>query len=104
MFDTKAKRKTIDFLKHVRVLEQNSTDRIVKGFEKTEKELINEFIVECAEFIDFNEWGVGLEILLDNINEIQFTLDRKAIDLARAAIVECGMNYDDWRFIESLVK
>ena len=36
--------------------------------------------------------------------EIKFTLDKKAVDLAKDAIKACEMKYDDWAFIEELVK
>ena len=41
MLEPKAKTKTKNFLRHIELLGQNSTDRIVEGFETTEKELIN---------------------------------------------------------------
>jgi hypothetical protein len=104
MFESKGKIKTRDFLRHIQVLGQNSSDRIVDGFKETEKALIKKFTTETEDLINDNEWGVGLENLLDNIYEIEFTLDKKAIDLARDAIRECKMKYEDWAFIEELVK
>ncbi len=104
MFDSKAKIKTRDFLRHIEVLGQNSSDRIVEGFQETEKELINKFTADTDDLIDHNEWGVGLENLLSNLYEIKFPLDRKAVDLAKDAINECEMDYDEWTFIEELVK
>ncbi len=104
MVDSKAKIKTRDFLRHIQVLEQNASDRIVDGFQATEKELIKKFTIETEDLIDHNEWGIGLENLLSNLYEIEFPLDRKAVDLAKDAIKECKMNYDDWTFIEELLK
>jgi hypothetical protein len=104
MFDSKAKRKTIEFLKHIQVLSQSSSDRIVDGFQRTEKELINEYMAECQELIDYDEWGLGLENLLSNMYEIRFTIDSESIEKIKAAMTECKMNYENWRFIEELVK
>ena len=104
MLEPKAKTKTRNFLRHIELLGQNSTDRIVEGFEATEKELIKQFISDTSDFIEHNEWGVGLENLLTNIYEIEFPVDKKAIDLAKDAIKECKMDYNDWTFIEELVK
>jgi len=66
--------------------------------------LIKQFISDTSDFIEHNEWGVGLENLLTNIYEIEFPVDKKAIDLAKDAIKECKMDYNDWTFIEELVK
>jgi hypothetical protein len=104
MLEPKAKTKTTNFLRHIELLGQNSTDRIIEGFEATEKELIKQFISDTSDFIEHNEWGVGLENLLTNIYEIEFPIDQKAIDLAKDSIKECKMDYNDWTFIEELVK
>jgi hypothetical protein len=104
MFNSKAKIKTKDFLRHVQVLGQNSSDRQVHGFQETEKELIKKFTADAEDLIDHNKWGVGLENLLNNLYEIEFSLDKKAIDLAKEAIKECEMDYNKWTFIEELVK
>jgi hypothetical protein len=104
MFDSKGKIKTRVFLRHIQVLEQNYSDRIVVGFQETEKELMKKFTADTKNLIDHNEWGVGLENLLSNLYEIKFPLDEKAIDLAKDAIEECEMDYVQWTFIEELVK
>ena len=104
MFESKAKTTTKNFLRHIELLGQNASDRAVDGFEKTEKELLKQFIAETSDLIGYNEWGVGLENLLANIYEIEFTLDKKAVDLAKDAIMACGMDYRDWAFMEELVK
>jgi hypothetical protein len=104
MFDLKAKIKTREFLRHVQVLGQNSSNRIVDGFQKTEKELINKFTADTEELISHNEWGIGLENLLNNLYEIEFRLDMEAIDLVKGAITECKLEYRKWKFIEEMVK
>lgn len=101
---SKAKIATTILLRHIRLLGQNSTDRIVEGLQQTEKELIKKFTDDTLDLIEHNEWGIGLENLLDNIYEIEFTIDKKAIELAKNAIKECGMDYRDWDCIEELVK
>lgn len=104
MFDSKGKTKTKKFLTHIQVLGNNSSERVVDEFQETKKELISKFIADTAELVKHNEWGIGLENLLSNLYEIQFSLDRNAVDLAKEAINECEMNYQDWKFIEELVK
>lgn len=104
MFESKAKIKTRNFLRHIELLGQHASDRVVPGFEQTEKELLKQFTANTYDLIEHNEWGVGLEILLTNIYEIEFTLDKKAVQLAKDAIEECEMDYSDWTFIEELVK
>jgi hypothetical protein len=104
MFESKGETKTRDFLKHIELLGQNASDRLVIGFQKTERELLHEFIADTKELIEHNEWGVGLENLMNNLYEIDFKVDSRAIDLARAAIQACEMNYDKWKFIDELQK
>jgi hypothetical protein len=54
--------------------------------------------------VEYNEHGVGLENLLENMYEISFTIDQTGLDLAKEAIKECGMNYQEWSVIEELIK
>lgn len=48
--------------------------------------------------------GIVIENLLDNIYEINFKIDRMAVNLAKAAIEECKMDYKEWKFIEDLIE
>src|SRR5690349_14856281 len=104
MFDSKAKISTLNFLRHIQVLAHNSNDRIIGRFQEAQNKLVAKFIAEAEELINRNEWGIAFENLLDNLFEIEFKLDRKAIDLAKHAIEACQMDYNKWRFIEELVK
>lgn len=104
MYESKGKIKTRDFLDHIQDLGQNSSDRKVDGFQETQNELIKKFATDAEDLVNYNEWGVALGNLLYNIYEIEFTLDKKAIDLAKEAISECKMDYNDWIFMEELVK
>src|SRR5688572_11295959 len=99
MLESKAKIKTENFLRHIELLGQKSSDKVVDGFQETEKELIKQFTTDSSDLIERGEWGVGLENLLTNIYEIEFTVDKKAVELAKGAIEECGMDYSDWAFI-----
>lgn len=102
----KEKIKTIEFLRHIETLGQQSSDRSVNGFrgEEAEKEVIRKIISDTWDLIEHNEWGVGLENLLSNLHEIDFKAIEKAIELAKTAIEACKMNYEDWKFIEELKK
>jgi hypothetical protein len=104
MFESKSKIKTQNFLRHIELLGQSSSDKVVDGFKEAEKELLKQFIADTVDLIQHNEWRVGLENLLTNIYEIEFTLDETAVELAKDAIRECGMDYNDWTFVEELVK
>lgn len=103
MLESKARAKTLDFLLHIEYLGQKSTDRIIDGYQETEKELIHKFTKEARDLIEQNEWGIGLENLLVNINEIDFSIDKAAVDFAKDAIKACGMDYSKWIFIEDLI-
>ncbi|MFD0998176.1 MafI family immunity protein [Ohtaekwangia kribbensis] len=102
MFESKAKIKTLNFLQHIEYLQQKATDRIVNGYQQTEKELIHRFTKEARDLIEHNEWDIALENLLENIYEIDFTIDKPAVDFAKDAIKACGMDYSKWTFIEDL--
>lgn len=103
MFKSKARIKTLNFLQHIEHLQQKASDRIVVGYQETEKELKHKFTKEARDLINHNEWALALENLLVNMNEIDFAIDKAAIDLAKEAIEACGMNYREWTFIENLV-
>jgi hypothetical protein len=104
MFESNGLTKTRDFVKHIELLGQVASDRQVVGFQKTERELVQEFIADTKELIEYNEWGIGLENLMTSLYEIDFKVDSKAIDLAKDAIQGCEMNYERWKFIEELHK
>lgn len=104
MFKSRSKKKTQIFTYYLQSLGENASDKIVEGFQKSEKDLVKRFVVEAQDLIDHNEWERGLENLLDNIYEIDFPVDEKAIVLAKEAIRECGLEYKKWVFIEELVK
>jgi hypothetical protein len=103
MFEAKARVKTLNFLQHIEHLQQKSCDRIIDGFQETEKELIHKFTKEARDLINHNEWALALENLLVNMNEIDFSIDNAAIDLAKEALEACGMDYREWTFVENLV-
>jgi hypothetical protein len=106
MFEEKGKAKTREFVKHVEFLSQRATDRIVMGFrgEETEKVFLKEIIADALELIENNEWGVALENLITNLNEVNFKIDNRAVQLAKRSIEACGLNYDEWNFIEEMTK
>jgi hypothetical protein len=96
MLESKAKIKTKNFLRYIELLGQTRPDRMVEGFQGTEKELIRQFTTDTLDLIEHGEWRVGLENLLTNIYEIEFTVDKIAIELAKDAIKECGMDLGNW--------
>ena len=102
MFESKARIKTVNFLQHIESRQQKSSNRIVDGYQETEKELIYKFTKEARDLINHKEWALALENLLVNMNEIDFVIDKVAIDLAKEALEACGMDYREWTFIENL--
>lgn len=104
IFEPKAKRKTQELVKYIDSLSQKASDRFVEDFGLTEKQLVQKFIADTEEYLVYDEWGVGLENLLENLYEISFPLDEKALLLAKEALTECGMNLEQWRFIGKLKK
>jgi hypothetical protein len=64
--------------------------------------LLEQWLDDCEDLINHNEWGVALENLLENLYEIDFGLDEEAVNLAIKAIEENGFEYAEWRFIEEL--
>lgn len=96
------KTKATAFLNHIEELARDSSNRIVEGFDETEKELMTKFIANAKELIDHDEWGVGLENLITNLYEIDFKIDDKAVKLAKQAMAACNLNFDHYSFIEEL--
>ncbi len=102
MLESKGKKRTKAFVKQIELLALNASDRIAEGFHGTEKELMQKFLTDTKEYIDYNECGVGLENLAANIYEINFRIDETAVALFKDAINACGMDYKSWAFIEEL--
>lgn len=98
----KNKQKVRTFVDHIERLSYFSDERIVDGFDQSQRELLTQFLLDTKEFIEYNEWGIGLELLLNNLYEINFTIDQTAVVLAQEALDICGYNYTDWQFIEEL--
>lgn len=101
-FERKAKKKCREFVKYINFLSQTCSAEFITDFGRTKKELIQKFVIETEEYIKHNEWGVGLEHLLVNLYKIEFSIDEKALQLAKDALQECGYNLDEWKFIDEL--
>lgn len=102
MFKPKAEIKIIEFTNHINSLIPFAHTKIVDGFDKNQKELLKRYIKDTKDLIGYNECVIGLENLLQNIYEIDFKIDEKAIELAKKAIELCGFEYEKWKFIEEL--
>jgi len=96
--------RTKEFVRYIETLSKNASDRIVAGFEDSQKEIMERYLVDTWDLIKHNESVIGLENLLNNIYEVDFKIDKKAIELAKAAIQEWGMDYEKWKFIEKLTQ
>jgi hypothetical protein len=106
MLESKVKEKTKEFVMHIEFLAHRASDRLVHGFrgEETEKQFLQQIIADTWHLFKHNEWVIGLENLISNLHEVDFKIDDKAIRLAKESIEACGLNYNDWRFIEGLRK
>lgn len=102
MLKSKAEIKIIEFTNHINSLIPFSHTKIVDGFDKNQKELLKRYIKDTKDLIEYNECVIGLENLLQNIHEIDFKIDEKAIELAKEAIELCSFEYEKWKFIEEV--
>jgi hypothetical protein len=102
MFESKAKRKIKELVKQIGFLSQNCSEKFIEAFGLTEKQAVEKFIADTEEYIEYNEWGLGLETLLENLYEISFSLDEKAIQLAKEALQACEFDLEKWKFIDEL--
>lgn len=59
-------------------------------------------INEVTHLLNYNEWRIALENLLDNLYEIDFKVDGITFELMKMAIIHCGLDYKKWNFIEKL--
>ena len=82
----------------------NHIDLILKNSANGQKDLMTKFLADAKETNEYNEWGLAMENLLDNIYEIGFKVDVTTIELAKLAIKECQMDYSKFTFIEKLVR
>jgi len=63
MFESKSKNKDRGFQEpYIEFLRQNSFDRIVNGFQDTEKESLKQFMTDTSNLIEHNEYGLGWKI------------------------------------------
>ena len=65
-------------------------------------ESVDLLIEESRELIKFNEWGLALENLLENLNEMEYKLDNKEIDLVQNALVTMEIDPKDWNILQKL--
>ena len=61
------------------------------------------FIADAKELIEYNEWRVALENLLENLYEVDYKIDIKTYNLIKEAIIKNKMNIQDWSFIDELL-
>jgi len=72
--------------------------------DETEKAFLNRIIADTRLLMENNEYVVGLENLISNLYEVEFKIDEKGIQLVKESIKSCGLDYNDWRFVEELKK
>lgn len=96
MFKSSGKKAVEQLIKHVDLLSQKSAD--------IQKDLVTKYLADAQENVDHNEWGLAIEMLLENIYEIDFKIDLTTIELTKTAFKECEMDYSQFAFIEKLVK
>ena len=94
-FKSKAQKKVEELVDHLELLAQSSSEDI--------RPVLLNYIAEARSDIDYLEWGMAMETLLERIYEINFRLDSKAIELTKAAVAECHMDYSRLSFIEELM-
>lgn len=88
----------------------NSAKKAVRAFvdhlelntRKREVELVDRFLYDSREMIESDEWGVALENLLENLNEINYRLDEKEISLVHNSLAAMGIDPKDWNILEGL--
>ena len=66
--------------------------------------LLIERINTSKNLIENHEWGVGLEIFLENVLEFQLPLKKHAFDLIREIFTASHMDFEEWDSLELLIK
>ena len=88
-----AKKKVLAFTNEMKLLQKEiNNSRLEKFIEDTE------------ELIQHNEYGIALENLISNLYEFEIEINQNQLEIVKEALLEMKMNWDDWKFIEELVK
>ena len=91
LLNNNGKEKVIEFLNLLKSRNQKLND-----------ERVERFLKEAFELVENNEYGVGLENILENLYEFGINLNQKQITTAKEAIQKMNLNWEEWKFIENL--
>jgi hypothetical protein len=93
LLENKVMKKVKEFINEIKIIQQQLK---VENLEK--------FIKDSEDLIENNEFGIALENLLTNLYEFEFRLNQKQINIAKEAIKKMNWKWEDWKFIQELVK
>lgn len=87
---------TVEIIDHLDAICHSASDRMVTDT-STEKEYLAFLVREAREYVVYNEWFVGLELILVQLYEIDYKLDAHYIELAHKAIDLVAVSYPQVR-------
>lgn len=95
MFKSSGQKAVERLITHIDLISQKTVD--------SQKNAMAKFLEDAKIQNDYNEWGLAMENLLENMYEIDFEIDSTTVELAKTAFRECQMDYTKFIFIEKLV-
>lgn len=83
---------TVEIIDHLDAISRSASNRMVTET-STEKEYLTFLVSEAREYVAYNEWFIGLELILVQLDEIDYKLDAHYINLARKTIDLVAISY-----------
>lgn len=77
---------TIEFVNYIECLSTTASTNSIAETGYNEKAYLEKLVKDAREYIKYNEWIVGLEILLDNLYEVDYKIDKKYLEIAKNAL------------------
>ena len=75
----KGKNKTLEIVQELKLILKNPDLNL------DQKEKLDKIIKDTIEFIKYNEWGVGLECMSDNLYEFSIPLNQEIVNKTKEA-------------------
>ncbi|MEO1514302.1 MAG: MafI family immunity protein [Bacteroidota bacterium] len=99
--DIPGKRKTVKLVEKV----ENRLLTPTSGLSAEEREEVRSFFKETREFLQYNEWFLGFETLLDGLYENEWRLDKGEWTLVKEILRSKNiLAKDDWAWVNELQK
>jgi len=92
--------------KKTKKLIQSIENRIsLNKINPSEKKEVQYILKETKEFVQHGEWFVGFEIMVSNLDEMNFKIEENELILMKEIFQKAKVDWSkDWKWIENLKK